>query len=113
MTLSLPNSAKLGVFGAALMYTAAGFGALTMPTAAQARDTGPFYTAELAQPAEETTVIAGGVAWKCVDTTCVAGKGTSRPLRMCRELQRDLGEVVSFTTKGEQLAESRLEKCNR
>ena len=113
MTLSLPRSTKLGVLGAALAYTAAGFGTLALPTVAEARDTGPFYTAELAQPASETTVIAGGVAWKCQDTTCVAGKGTSRPMRMCRELQRDLGEVVAFTTKGEELEESRLEKCNR
>ena len=113
MTFSLPSSAKLGVFGAALLYTAAGFGALTAPAPAQARDTGPFYTAELAEPASEATVIAGGVAWKCQDTTCVAGKGTSRPLRICRELQRDLGEVVAFTAKGEQLEEAKLEKCNK
>lgn len=113
MTLSLSLRAKLGVLGAALAYTTIGFGTLAMPAVAEARDTGPFYTAQLAAPAEETTVIAGGVAWKCQDTTCVAGKGTSRPLRMCRELQRDLGEVVAFTAKGEELEEAKLEKCNR
>lgn len=113
MTLSLSLRAKLGVLGAAVLYTAAGFGTLTMPTVAEARDTGPFYTAELAAPAKDSTVISGGVAWKCQDTTCVAGKGTSRPLRICRELQRDLGDVVSFTAQGEQLDAAKLEKCNK
>lgn len=113
MTLSLPNTAKLGVFGAALVYTAAGFATLTMPTVAEARDTGNFYVAELAQPAEQRTVIAGGIAWKCSDNTCVAGKGNSRPMRICRELQRDVGDLVSFTANGEQLEADKLEKCNR
>ncbi|MBX7460184.1 CC_3452 family protein [Qipengyuania huizhouensis] len=114
MTLSLSNSpsAKLGVFGAAILYTAAGFGALVAPSAAEARSNAPFYTAELSQPATERTVIAGGVAWTCRGTTCVAPKGTSRPLRVCRELQRDTGEVVAFTAKGEALEADKLAKCN-
>lgn len=112
MTLSNSPSAKLGVFGAAILYTAAGFGALIAPSAAEARDSVPFYTAELSQPATERTVIAGGVAWTCQDTTCVAPKGTSRPLRVCRELQRDAGDVVAFTAKGEALEADKLAKCN-
>ena len=112
MTLSNSPSTKLGVFGAAVLYTAAGFGALLAPTAAEARGNGPFYTAELAQPATERTVIAGGVAWTCEGTKCVAGKGTSRPLRVCRELQRDTGDVVAFTAKGEALDADKLAKCN-
>lgn len=112
MTLSNSPTSKLGVFGAAILYTAAGFGALAAPSTAEARGNGPFYTAELAQPATERTVIAGGVAWSCEGTKCVAPKGTSRPLRVCRELQRGAGDVVAFTAKGEALEEDKLAKCN-
>jgi hypothetical protein len=31
---------------------------------------------------------------------------------MCRELQRDVGEIAGFTAKGEALAEDKLAKCN-
>ncbi|WP_226699401.1 CC_3452 family protein [Qipengyuania gaetbuli] len=113
MTLSLNRTAHLGVLATAFAYTTLTFGALVTPTVAEAKSSnGPFYTAELAQPAAERTVIAGGVAWTCADTTCVGTKGTSRPLRVCRELNRDLGEVVSFTAKGEALEADKLAKCN-
>ncbi|MXO96535.1 hypothetical protein GRI34_08930 [Erythrobacter aquimaris] len=112
MTLSLDRSAKISVFVSAFAYTALTFGALTAPTAAEARSTVPYYTAELAQPAAERTTVAGGVAWICSDTSCVARKGTSRPMRICRELKRDLGEVKSFTAKGKALDADKLAKCN-
>ena len=57
-------------------------------------------------------MVAGGIAWTCSGTTCVAPKGTSRPLRVCRELQRDTSDVVSFTAKGEELGADKLAKCN-
>ena len=81
-------------------------------TAAEARSDAPYYTAELAQPAAERTTVAGGVAWTCADTSCVARKGTSRPVRICRDLKRDLGEVKAFTAKGEELDADKLAKCN-
>ncbi len=112
MTLSLPRSSRLGVFALALAYTGITFGTLTAPTAASA-NSGPYYTVELAAPADENRVVASGVAWSCEGTTCVANKGTSRPLRLCRGLNREFGEIVSFTTKGEALAEERLAKCNK
>ena len=112
MTLSNTPSTKLGVFGAAILYSAATLGALVAPTSAEARGDGSYYKAELSQPSAERTVVAGGIAWSCSGTTCVAPKGTSRPLRVCRELQRDAGDVVSFTAKGEELAADKLAKCN-
>ncbi|MBX7539710.1 CC_3452 family protein [Qipengyuania sphaerica] len=112
MTLSNSPSTKLGVFAAAVLYTAVGFGALTAPVAASAAGNSPFYRAELTQPATERTVIAGGVAWTCEGTTCVAKKSTSRPLRVCRELQRDTGDIASFTVKGEAIEADKLAKCN-
>lgn len=111
MTLSLPRSSRLGVLALALAYTGVTFGTLTAPAPAFA-NSGPYYTAELAAPASDNRAVASGVAWSCKGTTCVANKGTSRPLRICRGLNREFGEVVSFKTKGEQLAEKRLAKCN-
>ena len=72
---------------------------------------GPYYVAELAAPASESRTV-GGVAWFCEGTTCRAAKGDSSPLRICRGLQRKFGEVVSFTAKGETLAEDKLARCN-
>ncbi len=112
MTLSSTPSTKLGVFSAAILYTVAGFGTLVAPTAAEARSSAPYYKAELSQPAAERVVVAGGIAWTCSGTTCVAPKGTSRPLRVCRELQRDTGNIDAFTAKGKQLDADKLAKCN-
>ena len=112
MTLSLPNFSRLGALVMALAYTSITFGVLTAPAPAIAMSKGPYYVAELAAPASESRTVAGGVAWYCEGTTCRAAKGTSRPLRICRGLQREFGEVKSFETKGEALAENRLAKCN-
>ena len=81
-------------------------------TPAHAAD-GPFYTAELVQPTDETTLVAGGVAWSCKGTKCIANRGPSRPLRICRKLQRDVGEIAAFTADGEKLTEERLASCNK
>lgn len=112
MTLSIPRFSNVGAIGLALLYTATTFGAVLTPTAAEARDHKVFYTAELAQPTKEGRAIAGGVAWVCKDTTCIAAKGTSRPLRVCRELQREVGEVANFTAKGKALEADKLARCN-
>ena len=111
MTLSLPRSERIAVFASALAYTALTFGAATAPAPAQA-DNGPYYTAQLAQPAEDNRVVAGGVAWACQGTTCVANKGTSRASRICRGLKREFGEITEFKADGEALAEDKLDRCN-
>lgn len=112
MTLSLPTSSRLGVFALALAYTGTTFGMLAAPSPAAAANNGPYYVAELAAPAGEARTVAGGVAWFCEGTTCKAAKGTSRPLRICRGLSREFGEVKSFTAKGEAIANEKLEQCN-
>lgn len=112
MNLSIPNSGRLGVFALALAYTGLTFGAAIIPTPAFAQGNGAYYTAELAAPADETKVVASGVAWRCEGTTCRAGQGTSRALRICRGLNREFGEVVSFTADGKLLGEDDLAKCN-
>lgn len=111
MTLSLPRAERIAVFASALVYTALTFGAATAPAPALA-DNGPYYTAQLAQPAEDNRVVAGGVAWACQGTTCVANKGSSRASRICRGLKREIGEIASFTANGEELTEEKLDRCN-
>lgn len=112
MTLSLSSTGRIGVLALALAYTGITFGALAAPAPAYAASSGPYYVAELAAPASEARTVAGGVAWFCQGTTCMAAKGTSRPLRICRGLNREFGEVTSFTSQGEALAEDKLAKCN-
>lgn len=109
MTLSLPRAGRLIILAFALIYTGLTFGYATAPVAAQST---PYYTATLAEPANENRAVAGGVAWACQGSTCVANKGTSRPSRVCRGLAREFGEVTSFMADGEMLAEDRLARCN-
>ena len=68
--------------------------------------------AVLAAPASDDRAVAGGVAWACKDNMCVAAKGTSRPMRICRGLAREFGEITSFTAKGKELGADKLAKCN-
>ena len=113
MTSMSPRKAKFGALAAAFAYTSLALGATIAPTAAQARSSAPFYTAELAQPvAQRTTTVAAGVAWACQGTTCVARKGSSRPLRLCRQLQREHGEIVAFTADEKTLDADKLAQCN-
>ncbi|OBX18756.1 hypothetical protein A9995_09265 [Erythrobacter sp. QSSC1-22B] len=111
MTLSLPRLSSLSAIALGLGYTALTFGTALAPAPATSSN-GPFYTAELAAPASSNRTVAGGVAWSCQGTTCVAGKGTSRPLRMCRELQRSMGDITAFTANGETLDAEKLARCN-
>lgn len=82
------------------------------PAALQARSAAPYYTAELAAPTEEGSVVAGGVVFTCTDTRCIAPRGSDRPLRVCSELRREVGTIASFTANGDALTESRLSRCN-
>lgn len=90
------------------------FGAVAAPlstaTASQARSS--YYTAELAQPTEETTAIAGGVVFACEGVTCSGARSGDRPLRVCSDLRRKVGTIASFTANGEAMSESLLARCN-
>lgn len=110
MTISLPRTGRFAVLAVAMAYTGLTFGlATSTPVAAQG---GAYYTATLAQPADDNRAVAGGVAWACQGTTCVANKGTSRPSRVCRGLAREFGEITAFTADGEALPEDKLARCN-
>ena len=96
----------------ALAWTAASFTAIGPAPAMAQNPSKADYRAELAQPAAERRVVAGEIVWACNGTSCIADKGASRPLRICRELNRKFGEVTNFTAKGELLPAEDLEKCN-
>ena len=106
MTLSLNAASRFSLAATAALALGATIAPMTSQAAA------PYYTATLAEAASDDRAVAGGVAWACKDNMCVAAKGTSRPVRICRGLAREFGEITSFTTKGEELDEKSLAKCN-
>lgn len=116
MTLSFTRNAvsrtgRLAVLASALLYTGLSFGVATSATPLAAQS-GPYYVATLAAATDENRAVAGGVAWNCQGTTCVANKGTSRPSRICRGLAREMGEIAEFKVEGEAIAEDKLARCN-
>ncbi|WP_301752102.1 CC_3452 family protein [uncultured Erythrobacter sp.] len=110
-TLSLSRGSKLAVLASALVYTGLSFGVATGAAPLQAAGT-TYYHATLSAPASETKAVADGVAWACKDATCVAGKTTARPLRVCRGLNRKFGEIATFKVDGQEMAAEELAKCN-
>ncbi|AOL92982.1 CC_3452 family protein [Porphyrobacter sp. LM 6] len=110
-TLSLPRTSKLAVLATALLYTGATFGVATSTAPANASGNA-YYTATLTTPASEARTVAGGVAWTCEGTTCVANKASARPLRICRGLNRKFGEVATFKVLGQAIEAEELAKCN-
>jgi hypothetical protein len=110
-TLSVPASGKFAILASALVYTGAVFGVATSGSPLEAANT-PHYTATLAAPASESRFVAGGVAWTCEGTTCVAAKASARPLRICRGLNRKSGEIADFKVLGQRIEAEELAKCN-
>ena len=113
MTTTLTSRSSLGQLAfaaAAFVGTVLSFGATTSP--AHAAGTA-FYDVQLAAPVDGTrTEIQNGVAWKCDGATCRGSQGTSRAEVVCARLARKIGEVASFTAKGETLDAEGLAKCN-
>jgi hypothetical protein len=110
-TLSLPRTGKLAILGTAVLYTAMTFGVATSTAPANAAGAA-YYSATLSAPAGEARAVAGGVAWSCEGSTCVANKSPARPLRICRGLNRKFGEVATFKVEGEEISADELAKCN-
>lgn len=106
MTLSLNTATRLSLIATAALA----LGATIAPISSEAA--APYYTAKLAAPTDDDSAVAGGVAWACKNDMCVAAKGSSRPVRICRGLAREFGEITSFTANGEALPADQLAKCN-
>lgn len=75
-------------------------------------DAAPYYRAELAAPAEDATLVAGGLVWRCSGNECRAAKDNSRPLTVCRKLARETAQITRFTVAGEDLPAEELARCN-
>jgi hypothetical protein len=110
-TLSLPRTGKFAILASAVLYTAMTFGVATSTTPANAAGAA-YYSATLTAPAGEERAVAGGVAWTCEGSTCVANKASARPLRICRGLNRKFGEVTTFKVEGAEISADELAKCN-
>ena len=82
------------------------------PAALQAQNGGAYFTAQLAAPADEGRVIAGGVVFACNETTCVGPRSNDRPLRVCTQLRREVGTITSFSINGEAMDPAMLGRCN-
>jgi hypothetical protein len=102
---------QLALVAAAIFGTALSFGATTSP--AHAAAAGSYYEVQLAAPlAGAKTTVVSDVAWTCDGATCRASEGSSRAEVVCARVARKLGEVASFSAKGETLDAQGLAKCN-
>lgn len=101
---------QLAFVAAAFVGTALSFGATASPAHAAG---GAFYEVQLAAPVSSAkTTVINDVAFRCDGATCRGTQGTSRAEIVCARLARKLGEVASFTAKGEALDAEGLAKCN-
>ena len=107
---SRSSLSQLAFVAAAFVGTALSFGATTTPAHAAG---GAFYEVQLAAPlAGAKTTVINAVAFRCEGATCRGSQGTSRAEVVCARLARKVGEVSSFTAKGEALDAESLAKCN-
>lgn len=85
---------------------------LAVAPGASAQGEGPHFRAQLAAPSAQARLAAGGVVWRCAETSCTAPRTGTRPLRMCRELKQSVGQIVSFEVAGAALSADDLARCN-
>lgn len=85
---------------------------LAVAPGASAQGDGPHFRAQLAAPSAQARPAAGGVVWRCAETSCTAPRTGARPLRMCRELKQSVGQIVSFEVAGAALSAEDLARCN-
>ncbi|TCD02093.1 hypothetical protein EYB45_10495 [Erythrobacteraceae bacterium CFH 75059] len=97
---------------AASAVAAAGMFGVGAPVTAAPSGTPSAVTAVLAAPARDARVVAGNTLWLCQGETCVARAAAARPSRLCRDLKRKAGTVVSLTVNGTALDSAALARCN-
>ena len=73
---------------------------------------GPHFQAEPAATPAETRFALRDTLWRCGDAGCAAAESSSRPAIVCAVLAREVGQLRSFSVKGEALSPEALEKCN-
>ena len=72
----------------------------------------PYFTAEPAAKPAEAKLVLRDTMWKCGDSSCTAGRSSSRPAVVCAVLVKEVGSLRSFTVEGVPLSAEELEKCN-
>jgi hypothetical protein len=81
------------------------------PGAAFARD--EVISAQLAQPATQTQLVASSALWTCAEQTCVARTSQSATVRVCRQFVREIGApVTAFGAESAPLNSEQLAQCN-
>ena len=90
---------------------------VTALVAASALSTGAFAAEgavlKLQAPAKAPTLIQDGAMWRCTGDVCAAPQVKSLPIgRACRKVAAELGAVVSFNYRGQDLDAAGLADCN-
>jgi hypothetical protein len=109
MPLTVTPRGLLAIIASAVLA----IGSAIAVSPAQAAESASFYRVELAQPAAASTVVAGGLAWRCSGSACSAGKSTSRDAIVCAKLVKEVGAVTSFATPKGTLEGDDLARCNK
>lgn len=68
---------------------------------------------KLKAPSKAPTLIQDGAMWRCNGDVCAAPQVKSLPIgRACRKVAAELGAVVSFNYRGQDLDAAGLADCN-
>ena len=68
---------------------------------------------KLKAPSKAPTLILDGAAWRCTADVCAAPQVKSLPIgRACRKIAAELGAIVTFNYRGEELDAAGLTDCN-
>lgn len=108
MTLSQNPLRTASVLASALMTTFVLFTA----SAGQARSNPIVYTAELVAPVKAANHIIKGTVIHCAGTQCKGRKSGSAVKSICANLSDEVGELASFSYKGQPVDDAALAKCN-
>ena len=104
MTLDMRSFIQI-VSGASLAL------ALALPALAQ--PVGTSLTLKDASSKTPDHAIVDGAYWRCSAGICLASGGDSQPpLRACKRVVAELGQVITFTWQGKTLTADQLTACN-
>lgn len=68
---------------------------------------------KLKAPSKAPTLIQDGAMWRCNGDVCAAPQVKSLPIgRACRKVAAELGAIVSFNYRGQDLDSTGLADCN-
>ncbi len=108
MTLSHVSTRFGALVGAALTTSVLLFAA----PQAHAAPAGPYYKAELSQPAASKQELLRSVFVKCEGTACRAPMASTAPKNMCISIAREFGEVSAFSAGDRVFTAEEVAACN-